>query len=68
MIDPITALRRMQKKQGLSQAEMAQNIGVSAPFLCEVLASRKRPSPKILEYLGMVKSVTYSRGNGKARK
>lgn len=43
----------------LSQAELARRIGVSRSFLCEVVNGKRRPTGKILTYLGVKERVTY---------
>jgi predicted transcriptional regulator len=61
MIDPIKELRKRQLQEGFNQAELAEEIGVSSPFLCLVLAGKKSPGPKILEYLEMSEVKRYER-------
>lgn len=41
------------------QKIMANAIGVSESFLCDVLADRREPTGKILEYLGYERVVSY---------
>ena len=53
MIEPINELRKRMAKGKLTQAALAREIGVSAPFLCLVLQDEKDPGDKILSYLGL---------------
>lgn len=52
-------LSRVLRTRHLKRVELAQEIGVSAPFLSAVLRGRKRPGPKVLRYLGLVAYEAY---------
>lgn len=43
------------------RAQVAQEIGVSTQFLGMVHDGKKRPGPKILEYLGFEETLIYRR-------
>ncbi len=65
MIEQITSgevLEEIRGKigYGYSQSQMAQDVGVSGAYVTEVLAGRKAPSKKFLDYLGVEKVVTTS--------
>ena len=42
-----------------TQLGLAQEIGVSLPFLNDILHGKREPSGKVLEYLGLERVVTY---------
>jgi len=67
MIDPINELRKRLKTG--TQAALAEEIGVSPPFLCLVLKGTKAPGAKILGFLGLKaqKVRRYERINGNGR-
>ncbi len=52
----ITLLRGAVAEHG-SQKAFAKHIGVSEPYLTDVLLGRRHPSPRILEPLGLRKVV-----------
>lgn len=60
MINPLTELRS-RIVYGTTQGALAKEIGVSGAFLSMVLAGRKKPSAKVLQFLGIEveKTVTY---------
>ena len=44
----------MKRKQGKrSLRSFAKELGVSAPFLCDIYKGRRRPGEKILVHLGL---------------
>ena len=59
-MDVLTTLRREVKAAG-SQKALAERLGVSNTYLCDVLAGRRDPGDKILVPLGVEKVVTYRR-------
>lgn len=48
-----------QESRSTSQKELAKSIGCSAQFLCDLLKGRRRPTGKVLEYLGLREAITY---------
>lgn len=40
--------------------EAGNMIGVSAPFICQVLSGQKPPTGKVLDFLGLKKTICYS--------
>lgn len=44
-----------------TQAELAKAIGVSLPFLNDILHDKREPAGKVLEFLGLERVVTYHR-------
>lgn len=61
MNDPIEMLKSLQGAQ--SRRKFAQEIGISAAYLCDVLNRRQPPGPAVLAYLGLERTVavTYKR-------
>jgi transcriptional regulator with XRE-family HTH domain len=59
MIDPIRELEA--RKAGRSLRAIAQEIGVTAPYIHDILRGRRDPGPKVLEYLGLEKTVKPAR-------
>ena len=48
------------KCEGKTQAALAKEIGVSAPYVSDIFNGRRNPdSPSILRYLGLSKNVEY---------
>jgi predicted transcriptional regulator len=43
----------------MTQTELAARIGVSLPFLNEILRGTREPSGKVLDYLGLERVVIY---------
>lgn len=43
---------------------MAQELGISKQYLCDVLAGRREPGPAILEAMGIKRTVRYEPTNG----
>lgn len=54
------ALRREARAAG-SQKALAKRIGVSPPFLCDILNGRREPSGKPVAFLGLTREVRYVR-------
>jgi transcriptional regulator with XRE-family HTH domain len=52
--DIIAMLRKLQGD--MTQRELAEKIGVSQQYLCDVLIGRRDPGPSILQYLGIEKA------------
>src|SRR5262245_56870965 len=44
-----------------TQAELAKAIGVSLPFVNDILNGKREPSGKVIEFLGLERIVTYKR-------
>lgn len=42
-----------------NQAQLAEQIGVSTPFLNDVLHGKREPSGKVVEFLGLERVVMY---------
>ena len=56
----------LESKQGtLKQKEFAEKIGVSAPFLANVVAKVRMPDSVILKFLGLEKVEQLYRQKGK---
>lgn len=54
-MDPITALQaRLDSK---SLRAVASDLGVSAPYLSDIMLGRRKPGPKVLKALGMERTV-----------
>ena len=64
-LNPVDVLKARLKT--CSQAELAEEMDVSPGFICNVLALRRKPSPRMLEVLGIEKCVTYRMVNGRRR-
>lgn len=45
-----------------SQRALARSIGVSASFLNDIILGKREPSGKPLQFLGLVRVVSYHRG------
>ena len=56
-IDPVKRLRLLSA--ATSQSQVARDFGISAPYLCDLLAGRRDPGPKLLKAMGIVKEVIY---------
>lgn len=66
-------IRMLKTRQGTKQSNhFAKELEVSAPFLNDVYAGNRPPSPKILAFLGLGREkttvVTYFELNGEGRK
>jgi transcriptional regulator with XRE-family HTH domain len=64
MLEPTRELRKLMKREDLTQNQVAEAIGVSPPFLSAVMRGKKPATPKILEYLKLERYVGYRRVNG----
>ena len=51
MNDLSKKLKAKRKLQGLSQTQLAQQVGITQAFLAEIESGRKRPSIEVLEKL-----------------
>ncbi len=51
-------LKNLAKEVG-GQRELARRIGVSAPFLNDIILSKRHPSGKVLEFLQIERIVIY---------
>jgi predicted transcriptional regulator len=61
-MDIADELEKRQKRLKVTQKDLAKLIGVSAPYLCNVMNRNvERPSQKILDYLGVAEQVSYAR-------
>jgi transcriptional regulator with XRE-family HTH domain len=54
--DPILALRKQISKASLRK--VAIEIGISAPYLSDVMRGNRLPGPKVLKYLGLRRVIT----------
>lgn len=69
MVNPVTELKKYQRVNGLSQAELARTIGVTEGYISMLLSEMREPGPQVLKFLKLEKQVvtrvTYRRtGNG----
>lgn len=55
-------LQRLVDQAG-SQDALATRLGISLPYLNDILRRRRAPGPKVLEPLGFQRVVTYERRN-----
>lgn len=63
-MDHNTLLRRLRKRVASStQAKVATELGVSAPYLCDILKGRRELGPKVLLALGYHREVRYLRAD-----
>lgn len=54
-MDPITILQsRLDEK---SLRAVASDLGISAPYLSDIMLGRRKPGPKVLKALGMERTV-----------
>jgi transcriptional regulator with XRE-family HTH domain len=66
MESPLSILR--ERVESKSQRAVAQELGVSPQYLCDVLAERREPGKSILDALGLEKKVSYRKINGRGAK
>ncbi len=60
-MDESTVVTLLQKRKGeRTLKETAEEVGVSLQYLQEVLTGKKRPSDRILEYLGLKRDIVLS--------
>jgi transcriptional regulator with XRE-family HTH domain len=63
-MDPIAEISKRLDK-GESLRAVARSLGVSAPYLSDIMLGRRQPGPKVLAALGIerkiVTNVTYRR-------
>lgn len=45
--------------RGCNQTQLAKRIGVSVPFVNDILHGKREPSGKVLEFLGLERIVIY---------
>lgn len=57
-MDIAEELRRRVAEVG-TQKILADQLGVSQPFLCQVINGQREPGPVLLDALGIEKVVTY---------
>lgn len=50
---------KVRRGKSISQKELAQEIGVSPPFLNSILMGAREPQGKVLEFLGLERIVAY---------
>lgn len=55
----VEQLRKCMALESLNQTELARAIGVSVPFVNDILKGKRAPSGKILTYLGLERVVVY---------
>jgi hypothetical protein len=69
MIQPMDPLSELQTRvEDSSQAAVAKELGISPQYLNDVLQKRRLIGKKILEALGLERSIVYVRANGKGAK
>lgn len=56
MNDPIEMMRSRLKELG-SQTALAEELGISKPYLCDMLKGRRDPGEKVFAALGIRKVV-----------
>ena len=56
--DVIKQLKELSKEIG-SQSLLAEKIGISKPYLSDVINKRRDPGPAIVQFLRLTKIVTY---------
>ena len=56
VVDPLSILR--EQIAGASLRKIAAVIGVSAPYLSDVMHGNRLPGPKVLKYLGLRRIIT----------
>lgn len=56
--DPIVLLKARVDSLG-TQAALAEEIGISAQYLSQILAGERDPSEKVLDYLNFEKVIMY---------
>ncbi len=61
--DLVELLRQRAKRIG-SQQRLAETLGVTPPYLSDVLGGRREPGPKILKALRLRRQVVYVRRGG----
>lgn len=62
-------VRELKKKQaGRTVQALADEVGVTRPYLHEVLAGNRPPAKKVLQYLGIVRERTVINTYKKAAK
>lgn len=57
--DMLWRVIKSQPGRPLTQKELASKIGVSLPFLNDILRGNREPSGKVLTFLGLEKVVIY---------
>jgi len=65
MSTPIDELQRLLQSD--TQSNVAEQLGISAQYLSDVLHKRRAPGKKILAALGLKRSVVYEKVNGKRK-
>jgi hypothetical protein len=66
MEDPVFELQTRVKAS--SQAQVAEDIGVTQQYISAVLTRARPPGKSILKALGLQRSVVYVRVNGKGKR
>jgi transcriptional regulator with XRE-family HTH domain len=66
MEDPVLELKT--RVEASSQAQVAEDIGVTQQYISAVLTRARPPGKSILRALGLERSIVYVRANGKAGK
>ena len=59
--NPVLELRKMLR--GSTQKNVADMLGISPQYLCDVVQGRREPGPKILDALHLERLVIYRRKN-----
>ena len=52
----VIQMLRDRQGAGRTQADFAQEIGISQAYLCDLYAGRRAPGPAILQFLGLEKA------------
>lgn len=59
-VDPVAVLRARVAAAG-TQQQFAQEHGVSAQHVSDILSGRRDPGPRVLAILGLTRVITYRR-------
>ena len=57
-MDAISELRKRLDKAG-TQTALAKELGISKPYLSDILRGRRDPGPKVLEQIGIRRIVMF---------
>lgn len=58
-MDPVAVLRK--RLETTTMRALARELGVSAPYISDIVAGRRTPGPKVLDPLGMEAVTTTKR-------
>ena len=59
-MDAVSELRKRLDKAG-TQTALAKELGISKPYLSDILKGKRDPGPKVLAQLGIRRVVTFER-------